>query len=65
MLSEIPMAFGIFCFFAFFDIIGSPLCFGTKTREDGRISEFAAASESIALEAVGISREGMLLKMNE
>ena len=59
------LLFCFFAFFAFFDVIGSPLCFGTKTREDGRISEFAAASESIALEAVGISREGMSLKMNE
>ena len=52
-------------FVDFIYLIDSPLCFGTKTREDGRVSEFAAASESIALEAVGLSREGTLLSMNE
>lgn len=35
----------------------SPLCFGVKRDESGAIVEFAAASESIALEAIGIERE--------
>ena len=35
----------------------SPLCFGVKRDETGQIVEFAAASESIALEAIGIERE--------
>ena len=30
---------------------------GTKRAEEGTILEFAASSESIALEAVGITRE--------
>lgn len=34
-----------------------PLCFGVKRDESGAIVEFAAASESIALEAIGIDRE--------
>lgn len=37
----------------------SPLCYGTKRDENGKIIGFAAASESIALEAVGIGREGI------
>ena len=43
-----------------YQIIISPLCFGTKCDEDGNIMEFAAASESIALEALGIARERMI-----
>ena len=35
----------------------SPLCFGTKRDENGNILEFAAASESVAVESLGIDRE--------
>ena len=35
----------------------SPLCFGTKRDDEGNIIEFAAASESVAIEAIGLDRE--------
>lgn len=35
----------------------SPLCFGTRRDENGNIIEFAAASESVAIEAIGLDRE--------
>ena len=38
-------------------LIHSPLCFGTKRDENGNIIEFAAASESVAIEAIGLDRE--------
>ncbi|KAK8814935.1 amidophosphoribosyltransferase [Blastocystis sp. ATCC 50177/Nand II] len=34
-----------------------PLCFGTRRDENGNIIEFAAASESVAIEAIGLDRE--------
>lgn len=35
----------------------SPLCFGLKKNEADEVLEFGVASESIALEALGITRE--------
>ena len=35
----------------------SPLCFGTRRDENGNIIEFAAASESVAIESLGLDRE--------
>lgn len=37
----------------------SPLCFGLKKDEQDVVREFGIASESIALEAIGITRERM------
>ena len=34
-----------------------PLCFGTRRDENGNIIEFAAASESVAIESLGLDRE--------
>ena len=38
-------------------LIRSPLCFGTRRDESGNIIEFAAASESVAIESLGLDRE--------
>ena len=35
----------------------SPLCFGTRRDENGNIIECAAASESVAIESLGLDRE--------
>ena len=43
-------------YFLHFLVTARPLCFGYK-KEGDEIREFAVASESIALEAIGITRE--------
>ena len=55
LLSAIPTEFGIPLSPTIFTY--SPLCIGSKYDDDGNILEFAAASESCALECVNIDRE--------